>query len=138
MSRAAASARKPQPSARRSATMRRQQRRGDGAVDQQRLGGAADAGPAHLGVRHDAPGHRVIGGGVNVGVAKPFGMREHRHPRLALHALHQRLPSPRHDQVEQAGRGEHRSNIGAIGIRHDLDAGFRQTRRRADRRPAPR
>ena len=38
---------------------RGQQRGRDGAVDQQRLGGAADAGAAHLGVGHDA---RAIAG----------------------------------------------------------------------------
>ena len=122
---------------------RRQQRGRDRAVDQQRLGGAADAGAPHLGIRHDAAGHRVIGGGVHVGVAKPLGMREHRHARLALHALDQRLAAARHDQVEQAGGGQHRGDIGAVGIRRDLHAGFRQSRRaqsgdqrRVDRRGA--
>ena len=129
MSRAAASARKSQPQRAQIGDDRRQQRGRDGTVDQQRLGGAADAGAAHLGVRHDAARHRVVGGRVHVGVAKPLGMRQHRHARLALHALDQRLAAARHDQVEQAGRRQHRRDIGAIGVRRDLHAGFRQSGR---------
>ena len=36
--------------------------RGAGAIDQQRLGRAADAGAAHLGVEHDRLRHFEIGG----------------------------------------------------------------------------
>jgi hypothetical protein len=60
-------------------------------------------------------------------VAKPFGMRQHRHACLALHAFDQRLAATRHDQVEQPRRGQHRRNISPIGIRDDLHAGFRQS-----------
>ncbi len=56
------------------------------AVDEQRLGRAADAGAAHLGVQHDLFCHREVGGRVDVDVADAFQMREHRHARLALHA----------------------------------------------------
>ena len=80
---------------------------------------------------------------MDVGVAKPLGVREHRHARLALHALDQRLAPARHDQIEQAGRRQHRRDIGAVGVRRDLHAGFRQARgaqprheRRIDRRGA--
>ena len=40
---------------------RHEMRRGAGAVDQQRLGGAADAGAPHLGVEHDVARHVEIG-----------------------------------------------------------------------------
>ena len=63
----------------------RQQAWRDGGVDQQRLGGAADIGAAHLGIRHDPPRHGRVGGGVDVGVAQPLGMGEDRHSGLGLH-----------------------------------------------------
>ena len=108
---------------------RGQQRGRDGAIDQQGLGGAADAGAAHLRVGDDRARHGVVGRGVDVGVAKPLGMRQHRHARLALHALHQRFAAARHDQVEQSGGRQHGGDIGAVGGRRDLHAGFGQARR---------
>ena len=75
---------------------------GAGAVDQQRLGGAADAGAAHLGVEHDALRHLEIGRGVHEDVADAFEMREDRHPRLLLHPRDEALAAARHDHVEIA------------------------------------
>ena len=75
----------------------RQQRGRDGGVDQQRLGRAADAGAAHLGIGQDGARHRRVGGRVDVGVAEPLGMGEHRHAGL-LH--HPRAPGP----CRRAGR----------------------------------
>ena len=74
-----------------------------------------------------------VGRRMDVGVAEPLGMREHRHARLALHTLDQRLAAARHDQVEQAGGRQHRRDIGAVGVRRDLHAGLRQSRRAQSR-----
>ena len=81
---------------------------------------------AHLGVGDDGARHRRVGGGVDVGVAEPLGMREHRHPRLALHPLDQGFSAARDDQVEQPGGGEHGGDIGAVGSGGDLHAGVGQ------------
>ena len=51
-------------------------RRGAGLVDQQRLGRAADAGAAHLGVHRDGARHVEIGGRVHIDVADAVEMRE--------------------------------------------------------------
>ena len=101
----------------RSADQHRQQRGRDRGIDQQRLGRAADAGAPHLGVGQHRARHRRIGRGVDIGVAEPLGMGQHRHPRLALHALHQRLAAARDDQVDQPRRRQHGRDIGPVRCR---------------------
>ena len=61
-------------------------------------------------------------------------MRQHRHPRLALHALHQRFAAARDDQVEQPGARQHRRDIGAVGVRARPARRPPASRRRAARR----
>ena len=101
--------------------------RGDRAVDQQRLGRAADAGAPHLGVDGDAHRHVEPGGAVDVEVAEPFEMREDRHARLLLHARDQALAAARDDDVEIAGQArQHGADGGAVGGRHELDRVGRQ------------
>ena len=92
----------------------RQQAGRDGGVHQQRLGGTADAGAAHLGVGQDGARHGRVGTGVDVGVAEPLGMGEHRHPRLRQHARHQPLAAARDDEVDQPGGPQHRAHEGAV------------------------
>ena len=77
-------------------------RLGEGPVDQQRLGRAADAGAAHLGVDDDRRGHVEVGGRVDIDVADAFEMGEDRHPRLGLHARDEALAAARHDDVDGA------------------------------------
>ena len=96
-------------------------RRRGGAVDQQRLGRAADAGAAHLRVQHDLLRHREVGGLVDIDVHDAFEMREHRHARLGLHTGDQALAAARHDHVDIAVEpGEHQADGGAVARRHQL------------------
>ena len=106
---------------------RRQQGSGAGGIDQQRLGGAADAGPPHLGVGDNGARHVGIGLAIDIGVAEPFGVGQHRHTRLALHPLDQGLAAARDDQVDQPGGTQHGRDVGAVGVGGDLHAGFRQS-----------
>ncbi len=90
-------------------------RLGEGAVDQHRLGRAADAGAAHLGV--DAPARRAFAGSaarVDIGVVDPVEMGEHGHARLGLHARDQALAAARDDHVDQPLRREHRADGRAV------------------------
>ena len=97
------------------------------AIDQQRLGRAADAGAPQLGVQHDGLGHVERGRLVDVDVADAFEMREHRHARLALHARDQALAAARHDDVDLAVEaGEHHADRGAVAGRHQRDRRLRQ------------
>ena len=76
-----------------------------GAIDQKRLGRAANAGPPHLGVEHDPLRHVEIGGPVHVDMADAFEMGEDRKPRLGLHAADEVLAAARHDHVDRARQG---------------------------------
>ncbi len=96
-------------------------RRDAAAIDQQGFGRAADAGAPHLGVQRDLARHREIGGAVDIGVAEPVEMRDHRHAALGLHTRDQRLAAARHDHVDDAGRGQHVADGGAILGRPQLD-----------------
>ena len=96
----------------------------DLAVDEQSLGGAADRHPPHLGVQHDRPRLGGIGGAVDIGVAEPLEMGDHRDPALALHPLDQRAPAARHDHVDEFAHAEHQADRGAVAGRHQLDRGF--------------
>ncbi|GJD59703.1 hypothetical protein IFDJLNFL_5634 [Methylobacterium dankookense] len=93
-----------------------------GRVDQQRLGGAADAGAAHLAVEEHGAGHVEIGLPVDVDVADAVEMGEDRDLRLALHPLHEAAPAAGHDHVDAAVEaGEHGADRRAVAGRHDLD-----------------
>jgi hypothetical protein len=59
-------------------------------------------------------------------VVQPLRVRQHRHPRLALHALHQPGAAARNDQVDQPGGAEHGLHEAAIGVRRDLHRRLRQ------------
>ena len=109
---------------------RHQVRRRAGAVDEQRLGGAADAGAAHLGVERDGARHAHVGVAIDIHVAVAFEVSDHRHARLLLHPRHQTLAAARHDDVEiLAHPGKHVADCGPIGGGHELDARRRQPRR---------
>ena len=59
---------------------------------------------------------------VDVDVDDAFEMGEHRHARLALHALDQALAAARHDHVERAAEAfEHLADRLARGERHARD-----------------
>ena len=102
-------------------------RRGDGAVDKQCFRGAADAGAAQLCVAHDGSGHVEIGGAIDIDVHDAFEMREDRHARFVLHARHEALATPRHDDVEITLQAfQQFADGGAVAHRHALDGGFGQ------------
>ena len=103
-----------------------QQGGGAGGVDQQRFGGAADAGAAHLGVGEHGAGHGRVGGGVDVGVAQALGMGEDGHAGVALHPVHQGAPAAGDHEVDQAAAGEQGGDVGAVGARRDLHGVPRQ------------
>ncbi len=108
---------------------RRKQPVGIIAVDQQRLGRPANAGPPHLGIDDDRNGHVEIGGAVHIDVAETFEMRKDRHPRLALHPRNEALATARHDDVDAPVKPrQHGAHSGTIRNRHHLDGMFRQTR----------
>jgi hypothetical protein len=94
-------------------------RRRHRAIDQQRLGGAAYAGAAHLGVEHDRLRHVERSGLVDIDVADAFEVCEHRHARLRLHARHQVLAAARHDHVDGAAEPrQHHADGGAVAGRY--------------------
>ena len=133
----AASPRTSQPASSSIVDQRLEMRRRAGAIDQQRLGRAADAGAPHLGVEHDRLRHVERGGLVDIDVADAFEMREHRHARLRLHARDQALAAARHDHVDRAVEaGEHHPDRGAVARRHERDRGLRQAGRAQGPRPA--
>ncbi len=108
---------------------RRQRRLGDFAVDQQCFGRAADRHPAHLGVEHDPPRLFRIGRAVDIGVAQPFEMGDHRNPALALHALDQRGTAAWHDDVDHPAHLQHHADRVAVAGRDQLDGIFGQASR---------
>ena len=108
---------------------RRQQALGGVAVDQQRLGGAADAGAAQLGVDRDRLRHGGVGGCVQVGVAVALEMGQHRDAALGHHPLDQRAPAARHDDVDMLGHAQQVADGGAVGGGHQLDRGGGQAGR---------
>ena len=98
-----------------------------GAIHEQGLRRAAHAGPPHLGVEHDGLGHRGVCRLMHVDVTDAFEMREHRHPRLFLHAGDQALAAARHDHVDGAAKPcEHEANRLTLHRGHKLDRCFRQ------------
>ncbi len=67
-------------------------------------------------------------GGVDIGMAQPFEMGDHRDAALALHPIDQRRPAARHDDVDGAGQLEHDPDRGAVAHRHQLDRRSGQVR----------
>ena len=105
---------------------RGEHRRRGGAVDQQRLGGAADAGAPHLRIDDDPDRLVEVRRAIDVDVHEPFEMREDGDPRLALHALDEALAAARHDDVERSPEA----------LQHFAD-GFARRRRARARSPPP-
>ena len=103
--------------------------RGGARVDQQRFGRAADAGAAQLRVLHDLARHVELRIAVDIHVTNAFEMADHRYSRLALHARDQALAAARHDHVDVVShRREQVADGRAVGGRHELNTGGRQTR----------
>ena len=124
----AGSPRTAQPAAMRSPTRGARCVAAQGRVDQQRLGRAADAGAAHLGVDDDATRHGEVRRRMDIGVAEPVEMGEDRDARLRLHARDEALAAARHDDVERAVEaGEHGPDRGTVARRHELDRCSRKT-----------
>src|SRR5215468_11269498 len=95
-------------------------RRRDRAVDEQRLGRAADAGAPHLGIEQDRARHVELRRTVHVDVANALEMREDRHARLRLHARDQALATAWNDDVDRAVEaGEHHPDRGTVARRYE-------------------
>ena len=90
---AAASPRTSQPASISMVDQRLEIVAGAGAIDQQRLGGAADAGAAHLRVQHDGLRHGELGGAVHIDVTRR--LRDARTPARALRSARVRPGSCR-------------------------------------------
>ena len=100
----------------------------DRAVDQDRLGRAADTRAPHLGIDDDGARLREIGFLVDIDVADAFEMREHRHARFLLHACDEAFAAARNDEVDSAVEAfEHLADGRAIRRADQLDGSFRQT-----------
>ena len=99
-------------------------------VDQQGLGGAADAGAAQLGVHHDLARHGEIGiRGRTYTWQTPSRCPMTGTRASLLHARHEALAAARHDHVDEfRHRRQQVPDCRAIGGRHELDAGGRQAR----------
>src|SRR5665213_733998 len=94
---------------------RRQQFLGDLAVDQKRLGRAADSGAPHLRVHHDPARLGRVGRAIEIDVAYALEMRDHRQAAFGLHPLDERAAAARHDDIDQAGQAQHVADREAVG-----------------------
>ena len=94
---------------------------GDRVVDQQGLGGVADAGTVDLGVDGDRTGHFEVGFGVDVDVVVARRGVHHRHRRDILERVLQALSTPRDEQVDHALLGGEFGQLltAAAGREHD-------------------
>ncbi len=95
-------------------------------MNEQGLGGAADAHATHFRVDHDPDRLVQIGCPVDVDMHDALEMGEDGHPRLALHPLNEALAAARDDHVERSAeafehfadrrtRGERRARNGRLG-----------------------
>ena len=73
------------------------------AIDEQRLGSAADAGAPQLGVQHDGHRHRQVRCTIDVDVAIAIEVTDHRHPSLLLHAGDEALATARDEYIDELG-----------------------------------
>jgi len=104
-------------------------RRCAAAVDEQRLGGTANARAAELRVEDDLPRHGQIGGALHEHVAQALQMADDGHSRFALHALDELFATARDDDIDVARHlREHVAHRGPIRGRDPLDARARQSR----------
>src|SRR5690606_4948750 len=86
---------------------------GDPRVYEQRLGRAANAGPAHLGVDHHRLRHLEVGLAVDIDVVDALEMGKDRNPRLHLDAGDEALAAARDDDVDgPVEAGEHQADGG--------------------------
>ena len=81
-----------------------EERRGDLLVHQQRLHRVADARALHLGVEADLDRHRDVGRLVDVDVADPLVVEDHRDRRALDDGADQLLAAARDDEVDHACR----------------------------------
>ena len=93
------------PASARSARTSGQELVGDGRVDEQGLGGVADARALDLGVDGDPPRHLQVGVGVHVDVAVAGGRVDDRHGGDVLERRLQAFAAARDQQVDEAVLG---------------------------------
>ena len=101
----------------------RQERGSDVARHEQRLHRVAGAVALRLRVVGDADGLLEVGRAVDVDVAQPVEVLDHRHARLAHQPRDQPLAAARHDDVDELGHRDHRAHrraVGAVDHLHDV------------------
>ena len=99
-------------------------------VDQQRLGGVADAGALDLGVDDDLDRHREVAAGINVDVAIALVMLEDRHLGLGDDPADQALAAARNRQIDELGQAQELADGLAVGRRDQLHRRAPAARRR--------
>ena len=119
-----------------------QERVGDVGVDEQRLGGVADAGTLKLRVEDDRPRRLEVGAAVDVDVAVARRGVDDGHGRDALERRLQSLAAARDDQIDRARLGRELGELraAAAGDRASTHpsgspAADRRLRRRPRRAP---
>ena len=105
-------------------THRGEQPLGGGAVDEEALGGVADAGALHLAVHRDGHGVGLAGRLVEEEVADPLVVLDHRDPGALGHGPDEPGSAARDGQVDEVVEGEqlegglpvgHRNHLGGLG-----------------------
>src|SRR5438270_104616 len=97
---------------------------GDRAIDEERLGRAAYTGAPHLRVDDDAASLGEIGSAIDIRVAQPVEMCDHRDSAFALNALDQRTSATGDDNVDEVRHREHHADSRAIASWNELNRGF--------------
>ena len=103
--------------------------RGGLAMDEQGLGGVADAGTLGLGVDDDLHGHRQVGIGIDEDVTVPRVMLQDRHPGLGHDPTNQALAATRDGQVDPVGHPQKMADGRPIGRGDELHGVHRQAAR---------
>ena len=90
-------------------------------IDEQRLGGVADAGALGLGVDDDVARHGNVGRTLKVDMAVAHARLDDRHLGLAHAGLDERRAATRDEDVHQAGRVHELDGLGAVLARDELN-----------------
>ena len=114
----------------------RQEIGGDRLVDQERLGGVADAGALDFGVHDDLDRHIEVAARVDVDMAVSLVVFQNGHRRLGDDAADQAFAAARNRQVDQIGEGEQLADGRAVDGRDELNGGLGQAADDSADRPA--
>ena len=102
---------------------------GCAAIDQQSFRRTTDAGAPHLGIEHDRARFLGIGLGMDIGVAEPVQMLQHRNAALGGDAFDETTAAAWDDEVDAIVHAEHDADRLAIGGRDVYDCSVREADR---------